>query len=58
MGETDLTKDQVSGEVIGTDLPGTVSIPVGIDADLVKSLYNSFCDRCVEAGMDGPPRWT
>lgn len=58
MGETDLTKDQVSGEIAGIPVPDVREIPPGIDAELVKSLYNNFCDACVQAGLPGPPRWT
>lgn len=55
MGETDLTKDQPSGEIV--NIPGTRDIPLEINADLVKSLYNSFCDSCAEAGLPRPPSW-
>lgn len=58
MGDSDLTKQQLSGEVDAPDLPGTREIPLYLDADLVKSVYNSFCDSCVKAGLPGPPRWT
>ena len=45
----------LSGEI--PDLPGPRDVPEALDLELVKNVYNTFCDRVVEAGLPGPPRW-
>ena len=58
MGDSDLTKQPISGDIMDVpDIPDPRKIPPGVDPDLVKALYDSFCDSCVRAGLPRPPSW-
>ncbi len=58
MGENDLLNDGIQVSEV-PDIPDpTRQVPVDLDITLVKNLYNGFCDRCDDAGLPTPPRWT